>query len=58
MELKFKHKGENYAVEGLLEGKTLKISLDTGSRKFKKTFTYEEFPDEIKKAFDSVEDIL
>ena len=45
MSFKFKHEGENYVVEGILEKKTMKISLTTGGRKFKKIYTYEEFPD-------------
>ena len=58
MSLKFKHEGENYVLEGTLEGQTMKISLATGSRKFEEIFTYEEFPDEIKKAFDCLREIF
>ena len=45
MELKFKHQGTNYVVQGTMEGKIMKIRLATGEKKFKKTFTFEEFPD-------------
>ena len=36
----------------------MKIHLATGAKKFKKAFAYGEFPDEIKKAFDCVEEIF
>ena len=58
MEVTFKHEGPNYVVKGTLEGRTMKISLATADRKFKKTFTFEEFPDEIQRAFDDVEDFF
>ena len=58
MKSKFRHEEPNYAVEGILEGETIKIHLITANKKFEKTYTYGELNDEIKKACDSVEEFF
>ena len=58
MELKFKHEGPKYIVGGALEDQKITISLFTGVRKLMKTLTYDEFSEEVKKAFDSIEEIF
>ena len=58
MELKFTHKELSYIVEGALKEGKISMSLTAGERKFARTLIYDEFPDEVKKAFGCVEDVF
>ena len=45
-------------VEGSLDKKVIKLNLFSGEKKFNRLLTFEEFPDEIKNTYDSVEDVF
>ena len=58
MEIKFKHQESNYVVEGSFEKETIQIDLFHGGRKFSKAMIYEEFPEEVKNAYETIWDIF
>ena len=58
MEAKFVHKESDYVVEGMLEDKKVRINLFCGAKKFANVLTYEDFPDQLKKNYATLEDLF
>ena len=58
IQVKFRHHENNYLIEGFLLNKTIKINLLSGGKKFSKTFFYGEFPDDVQKAYETIEEIF
>ena len=56
--MEFKHEEKDYVVSGILKNDAIRLSLHFDKQKFIKTLKFHNFPIEIQKAFDCVENIF
>ena len=54
----FKHEEPPLILEGILTDKTITLKLSSENNEYANDLTYEDFPENIKAAFDNLEDIF